>query len=155
MEDSANAILNLDWPVTNNGDRLYWCGNNSGLFSVSNCYAINTSLSDLEQRIWKTLWKSKQHDRLKIFIWCALSNIFPTKEVLSRRVDIDDPYCVVCGEELEKLNHLFKDYSGFRALAFASSWGGKPNAWPMNDVMEILVACINPPMWMCCGVEDR
>lgn len=35
-----------------------------------------------------------------------------------------DSSCVVCGEEMEDLFHLFKGCNGFRAFAFACSWEG-------------------------------
>lgn len=59
------------------------------------------------------------------------------------------------GRKRKNFSHLFKDCNGFRAFVFVCSWGGRSDAWPMNDVLEIFEACINPPARMCCGVEDR
>lgn len=68
LEESVNVILNIIWPDTNDVDRLFWGGNKSGSFIVSNYYAINVHSPDLEQSFWKALWKSKMHEQLKIFI---------------------------------------------------------------------------------------
>lgn len=86
-EDSVEAILNQKWPYTTNDDQLYWCGSKLVDFTVSNCYDINTHNSVLDHAIWKSLWKSQMHERLKLFLWRVLSDVIPTKEVLSKRFD--------------------------------------------------------------------
>lgn len=51
IKDSANAILNMAWPDTIEADRLLWCGNKYGSFTMSNCYAINVHSLELERSL--------------------------------------------------------------------------------------------------------
>lgn len=145
-EDLVNAILNQVWPYSASEDKLFWYGNRSGTFTVRNYYAINTHNPALNQGIWDSLWKSKLHERLKMFLLCVLSYALPMKEALSRKFDECDSNCVVCGGCEETRMHLFMECSGFRALAFERSWGGKCDAWPASNIHDLVNFCLNPPV---------
>lgn len=95
---------------------------------MKNYFSINFQLIVEEQGLWSSLWKSKLHQRLKLFLWRVLSNMLPTKEALNIRILMDNLSCGVCGEGTESLLHLFNNCNGFRALTFACCWGGKPDA---------------------------
>lgn len=154
-EDSARAILNIEWPFSTNEDQLFWCGNMFGAFKVSNCFAINYQNTAVDQGILKTFWSSKLHERLKIFLWRVLSNTLPTIDVLSKRFDRFDNCCVVSGESEESCLYLFKDCNGLRGLAFRCSWGGKSDAWQITNITELIDFCINPPNWVCKGESAK
>lgn len=115
---------------------------------MKNYFSINFQLIVEEQGLWSSLWKSKLHQRLKLFLWRVLSNVLPTKEALNIRILMDNLSCGVCGEGTESLLHLFNNCNGFRALTFACCWGGKPDAWPTSSIQDIVEACLNPPTWM-------
>lgn len=42
--------------------------------------------------------------------------MLPTKEALNRRIVVNDLSCVVCGEGIENILHLFKDCTGLGPL---------------------------------------
>lgn len=51
-EETATAILNLEWPAITSEDQLIWCGNPKGIFSVQNCHAINNMTANPVEEIW-------------------------------------------------------------------------------------------------------
>lgn len=63
----VEAILKVNWDTIRGDDIIYWCGNTRGIFTVSNCYNLNYGNLYVENGIWKSLWKAKVHERLKIF----------------------------------------------------------------------------------------
>lgn len=79
-EESAKAIINMDWPVVMHEDRLYWSGNNSKIFTIRNCFAVNYHSGGLSSSLWSAIWNSLLHERKKVFLWRVLANVLPTKE---------------------------------------------------------------------------
>ena len=49
--------------------------------------------------VWKTLWKLKVPNKIKVFGWRACRNILPTRVNLSRKRIIEDNRCEVCKTE--------------------------------------------------------
>lgn len=139
------------WPDIAMDDRLYWCGNKNDIFSVKNYFTINFQLLHEDQGLWSSMWRFELHERLKLFLWRILSNALSIKQVLNRKIVLDDMSCVVCGEGTESLLHLFKDWSGFRAFAFACCWGGRSDAWLVSSIPELIKAFLNPPAQACDG----
>lgn len=90
------------------------------VFSVANCYDLNCNYGTTVSTMWERLWKSKLHERLKIFIWRILADVIPTRESLNWHFDVGDVFYCRCGAEIESVMHLFKKCSNFRAFAFAS-----------------------------------
>lgn len=95
--------------------------------------------------IWKSLWKSKVHERLKIFGWRILANALPTRELLGRRLGLTNTFCLVCGNESESSFHLFKECTRAREIAFICRWGGRNDQWQGSNMAELMDFCINPP----------
>lgn len=145
-EESANAILSLHWPMDFEEDWLCWCGTDNGRFTVKSCYVINCEGEEEGSRIWKILWKAQIHDRLKVFLWRVLADVLPTKGRISAFLEVADRSCTICGEMVEDSIHLFKNCSGARALAFASSWGGKFDTWNCLDIVSFIEMGLNPPL---------
>lgn len=124
-EESIKANMRMNWSETIGEDLMFWCGNPRGLFSVNNYFELNCIEERQVDGIWKSLWKSKVHERLKIFGWKVLANALPTRELLGRRLGLIDTSCLVCGNEMESSFHLFKECPRVRVIAFASRWGGR------------------------------
>lgn len=101
---------------------------------MSNCFELNC----LEEGPVDGIWKSKVHERLKIFGWRILANALPTRDLLGRRIGLTDTCCLVCGNEYESTFHFFKECDGIRAIAFTSRWGGKIYQWPGLSVSELM-----------------
>lgn len=95
-------------------------------------------------KIWKNLRKAQIHDLLKMFMWRVLADMLPTKGRLARILDVDDRSFNICGELEDETIHLFKNCIGIRALALASGWGGKLDAWPWMDIVSFIEMGLNP-----------
>ena len=74
-------------------------------FFVLLCMKRIGNLEVLE--IWKMLWKSKMHERLKLLLGRIICKSLPVWEILSKRFLIPDISCLVCGEEVETVEHVF------------------------------------------------
>lgn len=121
--EDALLILNIKWLNPPCNDKLIWTTNGTGKFSVGECYKLNFLDRSLEEvlAVWEKIWKSRLHDRLKIFRWRLMAGVIPTKELLARRLGSRETECVLCGEDIESSLHLFKNCQCIRALAIGSS----------------------------------
>lgn len=66
---------------------------------MGGCYKLNFMKSEEEtvnHALWKKLWKSKIHERLKIFLWRILVGALPTKEVFQTQLGLTETNCVLC-----------------------------------------------------------
>lgn len=85
-EESAEAILNMSWLNALHKDRLYWCGNNSGQFTVRNCFAVNCYVGGVVSSLWSAIWKSPLNETKKVCLWHVLAYALPTKEKLCQGI---------------------------------------------------------------------
>lgn len=106
-EQTVKAILNLNWHAPRGEDNLYWCGNTRPIFLLSNCYLLNCCNNDVDNGIWKIHWSSKIHEQLKIFAWRVLANVLPTRELLNRRLDLQDTFMFGVWESNRNLFSFF------------------------------------------------
>lgn len=154
-EDSVAAIMRIHWTHSTEEDSPLWLRNSQGVFSVGNCYEINSLGVVADQKLWESLWSSKMHERLKFFLWRLLADVIPTREVLNKRLDIGDISCPICGTDYESAIHLFKYCTGIRALAFASNWGSIIDLWRVSSVEDLVGICLNPPDCLRHGLLHR
>jgi hypothetical protein len=115
-EEEARAITTIPLSCTNQEDRIIWSGTTNGLFSVRSGYHLakehlehtkaGSSNGFHNSAIWKTIWKLKGPNMEKHFIWRACHDILPTKENLMRRKIVSDPFCPICGVEVETVSHI-------------------------------------------------
>jgi hypothetical protein len=95
--DTSNVILD------GRADMVSWKFGNKGLFSVKlvyNALAVNES-----GKYHKMIWKSKNPEKLKIFLWMAVNNAILTKDNMIKRNWSGDPSCYFCSQP-ETVNHL-------------------------------------------------
>lgn len=91
-------------------DILYWCKENSGLYTVKSAYRLLLLRKNLWQHnetssIWCRLWKIKALPKVINCMWRALSHCFPTLSMLwSRYVPVVD-ICPVCNATDESIFH--------------------------------------------------
>lgn len=52
-------------------------------------------------------------------------------------------------KRVESNFHLFKDCHGLKALVFSSKWGGRSEAWPATNILELVEMCLNPSQSLC------
>lgn len=69
-EETVNEIRKLKPTHGANEDKLLWTATSSGTFSTRSAYTIlnENNTRGATNRVWKKLWKSKIHERLKIFL---------------------------------------------------------------------------------------
>lgn len=80
-ENMVEEVKKIDWPQLECADKLLWMASKNGIFTVKSCYSLLREYPNPKDR-WILLWKSKLHERFKILIWRALSDILPTMTVL-------------------------------------------------------------------------
>ena len=111
--DSTEAILRVEWSERNHQDQLLWLENSSGNFSVASCYSgiMNIRLGTSFDPIWKSIWSTKNHERLKLHLWRMLAGAIPTREAVISKVGRGDEACPLCGLESETSFHTFRSVS--------------------------------------------
>ncbi|XP_022032249.1 uncharacterized protein LOC110933327 [Helianthus annuus] len=88
-------------------DKWLWSPDGSGRFSTLSFRSLFSFASESGQRysIWKGGWIKSKCD---IFIWRASQDRIPTRQALPRRnILIDSSDCILCGEDIETVDHLF------------------------------------------------
>jgi len=80
-------------------------------------------MQDIDQQVWKKLWKIKSIPRHIHFAWRILHEKLPLKNDLFKKEISCDPLCVFCGQHNETISHLFMDCHWSKHIWFASSLG--------------------------------
>ncbi|KAH9750393.1 putative ribonuclease H protein [Citrus sinensis] len=91
-------------------DRLYWCFNPRGLFTVRSAYeSLCHHNLDAQDKVWNLPWSWKGPQSIKLFIWQILHGKLKTYRELSRRnIPVSD-VCVRCGISAEDILHAVRD----------------------------------------------
>lgn len=117
VPEDIPLIQNLKSTLSPRVNRYCWSHTKSGVYSVKSGYALametmeasepapvlEPSATALQARVW-TL---KTSNKIKHFIWQALSNCVPVCNSLADRHCGNDRNCPRCGAEEETRNHLF------------------------------------------------
>ncbi|KAL0008877.1 hypothetical protein SO802_010379 [Lithocarpus litseifolius] len=75
------------------------------------------------------------------------------RENLMSRMDIPEPWCVLCNQEVESASHLFLKCPVAKALWFAACWGFKSDEDHLVHPCEIIKLILEPPSTFC-QVQD-
>jgi hypothetical protein len=116
QEDEVELIKNIPLsPLGPKDCRIWRCATN-GDFSVRSAYHIKIELMELggcgssghnaESMVWKTCWKMKVPNVVKMFLWKACHNLVPTKANLAKRGVISTSTCPLCEREEETVEHI-------------------------------------------------
>lgn len=105
----ANIILSI--PVNKSiKDSWYWRREKMGQYSVKSAYLLmqedktNNSMT-ANSGFWRRLWNLKIPPKVKNFLWRAVSNCLPTKDMLlTRRVQVCE-LCPICNDNVETALH--------------------------------------------------
>lgn len=113
-------------------DRLIWVATTTGMFTVKNAYHLKLelrarnygsySVTSSNTRVWQNIWQLKIPRTVQLFLWRACNGIFPTKEKLCKRRVVDDPHCLLCGQEVESSSHAIWSCGASQAV-----WTECPN----------------------------
>ncbi|KAF4380870.1 hypothetical protein G4B88_028243 [Cannabis sativa] len=121
-------------------DSWLWLGEESGKFSLKSAYRLvrNRSFASQSNWIWKDLWNSPLHPRLKLLGWQILRNALPTRQKIGGFFSIQNSLCPLCDEEEESSFHLLWQCQYAKALWFGSLWGIRTEGTPSRDWNEWL-----------------
>lgn len=98
---------------------------------------------------WSKIWKIRDPKRLKMFLWRVAANTLPTRENLITRMDISEPWCVLCKQEVESASHLFFKCPVAKALWFAACWGFRSKDVQVTQPWDIIKIILEPPESSC------
>ena len=149
---SAQAILSIRIPSTPCPDKLMWIPDSKGFFSVKSTY--NQMLSNAPSQAssavsWSKIWKIRGLERIKMFLWRVAANTLPTRENLMTQMDITEPWCVLCNQEVESASHLFFKCPATKALWFAACWGFRSEDVQLAQPCDIIKLILEPPETFC------
>ncbi|XP_021750305.1 uncharacterized protein LOC110715993 [Chenopodium quinoa] len=130
---TAQKILEMELPSTEETDRLYWGSHASGVYTVKTGYAfLMNELSgqqdaSLEHSFYRLIWKLNIPPKWSLFLWKLVMNGLAVKGNLARRgIDIAD-HCDSCEiDESTPLRHWIQHY----ILLFHSEDGKKSDHVP-------------------------
>ena len=114
--EDAEAILRVPLSRRYILDSLFWTPNKSGEYTVRLGYQVAWQLQKeakwvessngiVGSIVWKSLWKLKVPNKIKVFGWRACRNILPTRVNLAQRRIIHDNRCEACKIEAETRIH--------------------------------------------------
>ena len=84
-----------------------------------------------------------------MFLWRIAVDVLPTRENLSKGVEITDCKCILFGEEVDTLAHVFFRCPVARALWFACCWGFRADEMLINSNQDIIKMVLEPPSTLC------
>lgn len=91
MFDSRDqgCILNTKIGEVGIEDHMYWCKENSGIYSVKSAYRLLQSQKGLwnvldNDSLWRKIWQVKVPAKVLNFVWRVVSNVLPTRSLLVR-----------------------------------------------------------------------
>ncbi|XP_075634549.1 uncharacterized protein LOC142606997 [Castanea sativa] len=90
--DDAEAILRVPLSYRDIPDTVVWVGEKSGEYSVKSGYYeaqkawkelnwAESSRGAVGREVWKSLWKLRVPNKIKVFGWRACRGILPTRDI--------------------------------------------------------------------------
>ena len=120
----SQRILCIPLPVTDQDDCVTWPRCRTGVYSVKSGYqmlcenelrALPSSSNDVGvKRFWKSIWRLKVQNKVKVFLWRACSNALPTKVNLKKQKVLDNPVCDQCKCRGEDVLHAIWSCTNIR-----------------------------------------
>ncbi|KAJ0909846.1 putative reverse transcriptase zinc-binding domain-containing protein [Helianthus annuus] len=138
LADSQNVLK--DVVVSDEKDRWIWSLDKSGSFSSASLKSWvdkDVGIGALRS-VKKCGWVAA---KCNLFIWRTILDRIPTRQALRRRnISIDSDVCVLCGESVESVDHLFTGCEiSMKFWSRMSSWAKIQNlfAFSFADLTEI------------------
>ncbi|XP_021737182.1 uncharacterized protein LOC110703699 [Chenopodium quinoa] len=149
---TSNRILALERPTKPMDDFVYWKFSRDGNFSTKSAYAMmlrqfspSDGMLPFSFAWWKVFWKLPILPKLQCFCWKFLHNALPLFGTLQAHgIPVDSTY-VLCHNNQETVDHLFRDCSFINSLWSANSFlqslmvrGDKPfSVWFVDKVLSL------------------
>lgn len=104
----ANLILSI--PLGDEiEDNWYWRHEKMGTYSVKSAYAVlqnaKRGIQEDNSGFWRKLWNLKIPPKVKNFLWRAVNNCLPTKDMLRAKQVRVNNVCPVCNSAAESILH--------------------------------------------------
>nr|XP_048330711.1 uncharacterized protein LOC125422661 [Ziziphus jujuba var. spinosa] len=94
-QETVENIKSMFWAKSLLDDKFIWGGSKTGSFTVISAYKLEDNEAEVEDAWWKLLWKSRLHERSKVFMWKLANFGLPVKSNLFRRgIDVENDRCV-------------------------------------------------------------
>ncbi|CAA0833761.1 Ribonuclease H-like superfamily protein, partial [Striga hermonthica] len=136
-EKDSKAILSIKTLNPSKMDRIFWCLDKKGEFSVSSTYAylinqkrlqlditVNSCNTNLLAKTRIRTWNLSVKGTIKHFLWKCISDSLPVSCNLAlRKMDVD-VICQPCGEAPETIEHIF-----FHCPRAQMLWNISPVSW--------------------------
>jgi len=90
------------------GDKPIWVGNKAGKFDIKSAIHIVAPSTAIGVGEWRWIWKLRAPHRIQTFLWLLQHCKLLTNEARFKRKLTSNPYCDLCGEGMEDLQHLFR-----------------------------------------------
>ncbi|XP_035550016.1 uncharacterized protein LOC118349461 [Juglans regia] len=133
--NEALQICSIPLSLRNNSDQMIWVSNAKGVFSVKSAYFLDCLIKQqfvgeasngvVVEELWRNLWQLHVPGNIKHFLWKALTDILPTKQVLLKRQIVEDGLCPICQSNEENVIHVLWNCS-----ATMDVWGERES--PLN-----------------------
>jgi hypothetical protein len=113
-EEVVNIAADINF--TDEEDALIWQFQSSGVYSSQSLYGVINFKGVIPVYI-PAVWKLLVSPRVHFFLWLMSHNKLLTRDNLAKRIKIDDPSCLFCGED-ESIDHVF-----FECVVARQAWG--------------------------------
>jgi hypothetical protein len=155
--EDAQAISRIPLMSIDKPDKWIWTKANNGEFNLKSAYGLTRNVQDIRvcDPLWKNVWKSQLHERLKMLLWRIASNLLPTKNNLDRFINPVDQCCPLCEIEQESIVHIFVYCSVAKACWFGSRWSIKSEFLSINNGTQLVSFILNPPDNLFQSQDDR
>ncbi|KAK5792329.1 hypothetical protein PVK06_033443 [Gossypium arboreum] len=132
-------------------DRMAWPHCLSGQYTVKEGYHLlkkkeegnrikkPSSSHCVDEKLWKIIWCLKTLPKVKMFLWRACRNLLVTNQNLCKKKIKDDPMCIVCGNEIESVEHILSTCEGVRNVWFGLNFCFRINKVLITTMDEWLV----------------
>ncbi|XP_060675207.1 uncharacterized protein LOC132804562 [Ziziphus jujuba] len=154
--DTINYICKISLTNRRLEDRLIWKGNTTGCHSVKSAYILEYWNNYISSAWWKHLWKSKIHERLKIFMWkLANHGLSTTSNLLSRNMNLDRIAYVHGCASVESECHVFFHCQVAQVIWFTMPWSIKWEAMTNKTFEEKLSLIASPSVLLPVHSSDQ
>ncbi|KAF7822883.1 reverse transcriptase [Senna tora] len=118
--DTAGPVDKLVWGGSKNGEYLVKSGY---LFAREGCVRFSLEAPSCSYSpppgLWKVIWSLKVVPKVKSFLWRACVRALPTREAIFKRRCSSSPYCEVCLDAPETIEHAILLCNWARGVWFA------------------------------------
>ena len=116
LQSEAEIIRQIPISLCNSPDKVIWRCTSNGIFSVRSAYHLQLELhqrakgqhsqTPVGSENWNKLWRIKVPNAEKLFLWKACHNSLPTKLNLFKRKVVNEPWCPICNQHEESVEHV-------------------------------------------------